>query len=670
MKKVLAVLMTVVCFAATIPMQTWASLQASNPTISVDTVQANAGEEVTVDVSIAGNPGVCYLHIEIGYSDDLLMLTGLENKNLLGGMFQEGPDGQNPKRMIWANTSGTQDGVLASLTFKVLDDAPIWNASLTVSVREAYDLTEAMNDVSFNTIHGGIDIDVPPTGVVLNKTSISIKEQETYTLTATVSPENAEQVVNWESANEQIATVDANGQVTAVGIGSTEITATTKDGQYFAKCSVDVTCAHLGEKTTYEYKAPTCTEEGNSNYTVCNVCDEVIVGEQIVYPIIAHDLIHHPYAAPTHMTLGNTEYWECNSCGQYFSDANANTIIADKLSVTLSKLPEHDHSGEWKKDAAQHWKECECGDVAQTAEHEYDNSCDTTCNICGYVRSITHTWKNEYSWNADSHWIECSVCGAKKDEVQHECTAEVVADKYLKSEATQDAGAVYYKSCSVCGGIGNDTFSINKESGKISVSSARGYLGKEVSVTISVEDNPGFVSMLLSVHYDTNALRLKSVSDKGLVPGAMHSNDLTMMPYRLNWANDTASENITANGDIVVLTFEVLENAPIGKTKIEVSYRSEYDNILDVEFNPVYFEVNAGEIDISNVLIGDVDGNGVITQKDRMVLARYIAGWTGYSIDELAADVDGNGVITQKDRMILARYIAGWAGYTELPYKG
>ena len=67
-----------------------------------------------------------------------------------------------------------------------------------------------------------------------------------------------------------------------------------------------------------------------------------------------------------------------------------------------------------------------------------------------------------------------------------------------------------------------------------------------------------------------------------------------------------------------------------------------------------------------SVKIGDVDNSGAVNATDRMILARYLAGWEGYEAkitNKKAADVDKSGAIDAKDRMILARYLAGWAGY-------
>ena len=75
--------------------------------------------------------------------------------------------------------------------------------------------------------------------VTLNNSSLTLTVDETATLTATVTPENAtNKEIKWESNNQSIATVDENGTVTAVGEGTATITATA-DGVK-AECTVTV----------------------------------------------------------------------------------------------------------------------------------------------------------------------------------------------------------------------------------------------------------------------------------------------------------------------------------------------------------------------------------------------------------------------------------------------
>ena len=80
------------------------------------------------------------------------------------------------------------------------------------------------------------------TGIALNQQSITLQQGSTQTLTATVTPSYASQTVSWNSSNTSVATVNASGKVTAVGVGNCIVTATTTDGtQLSASCQVNVT---------------------------------------------------------------------------------------------------------------------------------------------------------------------------------------------------------------------------------------------------------------------------------------------------------------------------------------------------------------------------------------------------------------------------------------------
>ena len=65
---------------------------------------------------------------------------------------------------------------------------------------------------------------------------------QTASLTATVNPGNAaNKSITWSSSNSSVATVNANGTVTAIANGTADITATAADGSgVSAKCSVTV----------------------------------------------------------------------------------------------------------------------------------------------------------------------------------------------------------------------------------------------------------------------------------------------------------------------------------------------------------------------------------------------------------------------------------------------
>lgn len=90
-----------------------------------------------------------------------------------------------------------------------------------------------------------------------------------------------------------------------------------------------------------------------------------------------------------------------------------------------------------------------------------------------------------------------------------------------------------------------------------------------------------------------------------------------------------------------------------------------YDNGYMV-FTTEHFSLYALVVPNDSVT-GDVNDDGVINAKDRMLLTRYLAKWSGYeNIDIASADVNNDGVVNAKDRMILTRHLAKWQGYETL----
>ena len=123
----------------------------------------------------------------------------------------------------------------------------------------------------------------------------------------------------------------------------------------------------------------------------------------------------------------------------YDDDADTTCNVCGYVRTVTPPAPVHTHTyGAWSNDDADHWHECtdaactdKAGSVKDKAGHVYDDDADTTCNVCGYVRTVTppapvhtHTygaWSND---DAD-HWQECTdaACtdkaGSVKDKAGH-----------------------------------------------------------------------------------------------------------------------------------------------------------------------------------------------------------------------------------------------------------
>ncbi len=116
---------------------------------------------------------------------------------------------------------------------------------------------------------------IPVESVTVSEESIEIKIGETFTLTATVLPENAEdKTVTWSSSDNAIATVSDDGVVTGVAVGNATIVAAA--GQRTAVCSVKVSGADSGDDPIADIK---------TDWTVGELFDVPQYGKGVVFQV-------------------------------------------------------------------------------------------------------------------------------------------------------------------------------------------------------------------------------------------------------------------------------------------------------------------------------------------------------------------------------------------------
>ena len=86
-----------------------------------------------------------------------------------------------------------------------------------------------------------IDESVAVTGITLNKTSITGFVNDSVKLVATITPSNAtNKDIVWDSSDRTVATVNSNGVVNLLKVGSAVISAITVDGNKVANCNITV----------------------------------------------------------------------------------------------------------------------------------------------------------------------------------------------------------------------------------------------------------------------------------------------------------------------------------------------------------------------------------------------------------------------------------------------
>lgn len=209
---------------------TWTSSNNAVATVtSAGVVTAVAKGTATITVTtINGKTATCTVTVNPKYPDAISMISSLK---LYEGDSQKidvkfTPDNIEVKTLTWtsANTAvatvaadGTVTAVKTGTTTLTATSANGKTATCAISVLPKY-----------------------PTGVALSNYSLYVPMGTSVVLTATITPTDVkDKSLKWTSSDAKVASVDANGKVTALAQGSTTITAASPGGAS-ASCAITV----------------------------------------------------------------------------------------------------------------------------------------------------------------------------------------------------------------------------------------------------------------------------------------------------------------------------------------------------------------------------------------------------------------------------------------------
>ena len=213
----------------------------------------------------------------------------------------------------------------------------------TATIKATAGTVSATCTVNVSAIHA--------TGITLDKTSLTLKQYATETLTATVTPENSTDELTWSSSNKEVATV-TDGVVKGVAKGTATITATV--GAFSATCAVTV--------------------EEPLSYAVATDAAALAVGDVIVLGCAAKNAVAG--------AMGEETYFASKTA---VIDADGNLTSGDAIEITLGGYP-----GAWML-------QTEEGFVGCTAVKKLDTKAsnrDSVWTIAISAKDSTATIKN------------------------------------------------------------------------------------------------------------------------------------------------------------------------------------------------------------------------------------------------------------------------------------
>ena len=208
----------------------------------------------------------------------------------------------------------------------------------------------------------------------------------------------------------------------------------------------------------------------------------------------------------------------------------------------------------------------------------------------------------------------------------------------------------------------------------IKVSDVKVNPGDTVSVTISLENNPGITGARIFVDYNSDVLTLKNVENGNVFAGTapVLSPSFDVVPYQLQWS--IGVKDMTDDGVLATMIFDVNENAEDGKYDISLTYDQE--DIFNTKFENVHFDVSNGTVEISSgpATIDDFtyeikDGGIVITgyvgtSGSVKIGSEYEIEGTVYKVIGIAESAfEGNEIVRSVEIPETVQYVGDYAFY-------
>lgn len=221
-----------------------------------------------------------------------------------------------------------------------------------------------------------------------------------------------------------------------------------------------------------------------------------------------------------------------------------------------------------------------CGEKhGEPLDHDWSKPTCTepaTCYMCG----VTNGRPNDHKWSTPTctEPAYCYHCGETDGEPKGHnlVSATCISDGYCSTcgeilePINENAHDMEGNKCIICGESFYPTISVSSAT----YSKSSGY--DTVTIVVSIEENPGVLGMLLTFQYSATAMELISIENGS----ALYALDFNIFGNAVMWENMEISPDDVIDGDILVLTFRIIEKTNVGSYNVNVEVNSAYDNNL------------------------------------------------------------------------------------------
>ena len=199
----------------------------------------------------------------------------------------------------------------------------------------------------------------------------------------------------------------------------------------------------------------------------------------------------------------------------------------------------------------------------------------------------------------------------------------------------------------------------------VTADSVAGAPGETVTVAVRIADNPGFTNFAIALDYDREHLTLQSIETKdGATPYLCGSNVSINKTWDENekeygFVVSASADPVKENGILFTVTFEIAADF-VGEAQVTpvVKYIRNNEAVFSI-FEEIRATVTSGTV--TSVLVGDVNGDGIIEYNDVMMAYKAFLGEAELTPEQMAVvDSNRNGTVEEAEyQAIYQIYIGG-----------
>ena len=383
MKKCLLLLMCVLLLGAV----TLSASAEGDTVISVTPSAASAyqGDEIVFTVSVSGTNAYTSLGFILSYDKSAFELVSYEGITPSGAQIAYFDSTEELYALAFSSATA-YSGELMTFTLRVLDAAQI-GAAYTVTGTPS--VSNGTDTVSCAASAASVSV-----ACSHSYGAWTYADDSSHTRTCEVCGNTETASHNWSSVvtTEPTCTSEGVRTYTCADCGATRTESIPVTSHtYYNDCDPDCNVCGAIREVSHSY-ATVWSSDGEGHWHECTIC-----GDKTDYEA------HTPGAAATETTAQL-----CTVCGYQIQAALGHT---------------HSFDTNWSQTAEYHWHVCTksgCTATTDYGRHVYDDECDITCNVCGYVRVAPHNYSEEWRGNANGHYHACTLCGLTTDVEPHD----------------------------------------------------------------------------------------------------------------------------------------------------------------------------------------------------------------------------------------------------------